>query len=158
MKTCSECGEQRRLEEFHRHRGRSDGRQRVCKDCKSAYNANYYRANASRHASMREAHRRRLRARVLALLREHKDKPCADCGRTLPAEAMDLDHVRGWKRGGAGWIRQQGLPAARTELAKCEVVCVNCHRARTTNRRRRNELLAQQGWWVPSESNRQPFG
>ncbi len=60
-----------------------------------------------------------------------KKAPCTDCGQTLPPVAMDFDHVRGKKISGIAqmwsWSREKVL----VELAKCELVCANCHRERT---------------------------
>ncbi len=66
------------------------------------------------------------------LVCEAKSVPCTDCGVMYPPRVMDLDHVRGDKIGNvtsmvnanASWDEIQ------TELAKCEVVCANCHRLR----------------------------
>lgn len=157
MKVCSACQLPKALADFHRHAGRADGRQTVCKACKATYNRSYYEVNGDRHAAGRASDRARLRDDVGRLMRAFKDAPCADCGRRLPGEAMDLDHVRGTKRGDATWIRGQGRATAQGELEKCDVVCVNCHRRRTDHRRRRLAVLLLAGW-VPSESNRQPFG
>jgi hypothetical protein len=70
-----------------------------------------------------------------AIVEEAKKKPCADCKNTFPLVAMDFDHVRGeksflvstaWR-----WTTKQKLIQ---ELEKCDVVCSNCHRVRTSNR------------------------
>jgi len=75
------------------------------------------------------------KARVAAEIDRIKARPCADCGRSYPPFVMDFDHVNGTKnfciaraRGGAA------LRRILAEVAKCEVVCANCHRARTQAR------------------------
>lgn len=146
MKRCGTCGLEKPLEEFHRKASRPDGRQSVCRTCKKEYNRRYYIGNAERHRDMRARHRARLRTRVAELLESAKDVPCADCGGIFPTEAMDFDHVRGRKRVDATGMRKLGFQTAVEEIAKCEVVCVNCHRRRTRWRRRRRDLLEQTGW------------
>lgn len=60
--------------------------------------------------------------------------PCTDCGRSFPAEALDLDHISG-KIGSIGSFIQTGPDEALwNEIAKCEVVCACCHRIRTKAR------------------------
>lgn len=63
-----------------------------------------------------------------------KARPCTDCGRRFHPVAMDFDHVRGKKlkhiSGMWSWERSKVL----VELAKCELVCSNCHRVRTFER------------------------
>ncbi len=50
---------------------------------------------------------------------------------------MDFDHVRDVKAFSIMQsVNSRGLPTLLREIAKCEVVCSNCHRIRTTARRR----------------------
>jgi hypothetical protein len=65
-----------------------------------------------------------------------KDKPCADCGVQYPPCVMDFDHVpeRGPKLFHLGQP-ERNLKEVRAELAKCDLVCANCHRIRTWKRR-----------------------
>jgi len=67
------------------------------------------------------------------LLSKLKDKPCADCGLKYPTWVMEFDHVTGIKSDGVGNLFARGKSLARilAEIAKCEVVCANCHRERT---------------------------
>ncbi len=76
------------------------------------------------------------------LLRQAKDRPCADCGGTFHYSQMQFDHVRGVKEFGISPHRRHGGNVSRhggnvrldhllAELAKCEVVCANCHALRT---------------------------
>lgn len=58
-----------------------------------------------------------------------------DCGKQFPAEAMDLDHVRGLKRGNISDLLHLPWPELRVELLKTEPVCSTCHRLRTQERR-----------------------
>lgn len=41
-KTCSKCGQEKDIEEFHRNKKSKDGRHWHCKACKSAYNKRKY--------------------------------------------------------------------------------------------------------------------
>jgi hypothetical protein len=34
LKRCGKCGQQRTLDEFHRHSGFRDGRRSICKECR----------------------------------------------------------------------------------------------------------------------------
>ena len=62
-----------------------------------------------------------------------KAKPCLDCGVKYPSCVMEFDHVRGTKSATVGRMmsRDQGLKAIMAEIAKCDLVCANCHRIRT---------------------------
>jgi len=66
-----------------------------------------------------------------------KNRPCSDCKRRFPPECMDWDHVRGRKlftlgNKGYSFSKQRVL----LEIAKCDLVCANCHKIRTRRKAR----------------------
>ena len=130
-KVCSTCCVRKPLTEFNRLRKAKDGRQWSCRDCNKAY----HYANWDRHVERIRARKKiRLadnRERVMAFLREH---PCVDCGET-DIVVLEFDHLRD-KRAGISVLIAQGQEWAfvLAEIAKCEVVCCNCHRRRTAHR------------------------
>lgn len=64
-----------------------------------------------------------------------KDKPCADCGGRFPLCVMQFDHVRGEKFANLSVLRSRGnVQLILAEIAKCDVVCANCHAIRTCKR------------------------
>jgi hypothetical protein len=75
----------------------------------------------------------RHKARNRAIVNEAKNRPCVDCGRQFPPVAMDLDHVRGEKRGTLAHAIKELWSEARlrAEIEKCEVRCAVCHRLKT---------------------------
>ena len=62
---------------------------------------------------------------------------CADCGWRGWARGLDWDHVRGVKLRSIAAMIANGRPWTEIleEMAKCDVVCANCHRIRTARRR-----------------------
>lgn len=62
---------------------------------------------------------------------------CADCGWRGWARGLDWDHVRGTKVGGIASLiaNNRPWPEIEAEMGKCDVVCANCHRLRTAQRR-----------------------
>lgn len=118
--------------DFPKNASKSDGLGVVCLICQRAYNAEHYRNNKDQYVSKA---RRRTIARK-SLIASLKHKPCAECGGVFITEVMDFDHVSGDKlfeiaRGGLSCSNA----AFMEEIAKCEVVCANCHRIRTWRRR-----------------------
>ena len=83
----------------------------------------------------RRAYRRQLRQSLRELTDELKKQPCADCHHTFPPECMDFDH-EGSKRDNVATMVSHGTGRAAilAEIAKCDVVCANCHRIRTKRR------------------------
>lgn len=80
-------------------------------------------------------------AAMRSLVRSMKAKPCADCGVEYPYYIMQFDHVRGTKRFNISTLSQSHSHAwsmtverAMAEMEKCDVVCANCHAARTWER------------------------
>ena len=63
---------------------------------------------------------------------------CVDCGYAEHAVALDFDHLPGFEKSlDLCAATARGWPMSRImeEVAKCEVVCANCHRVRTLERR-----------------------
>lgn len=68
-----------------------------------------------------------------------KTAACDDCGVRFPPYVLDWDHVRGEKLVNvgqlrSGWGRKGIREVVLAEIAKCDLVCANCHRIRTHNR------------------------
>lgn len=135
VKRCTLCKRLLPLEGFHRNRSRRDGRQNACKPCNIARNQRWYREHPTARAARMDDYAKRRRdgnrARVLAYLRTH---PCVDCGETDPV-VLDFDHLRAKFRNVSLMVlRNHPWPRILDEIAKCEVVCANCHRRRTAKR------------------------
>ena len=132
-KTCSRCRRRRRVSSFNKKKSSKDGFAYYCRDCQKAYHASWSKtAPAVRSRRKRQTvNRKRLQEEV----KRHKSVPCADCGVTYPHYVMDFDHVRGEKLFSIGTSQKdfgcKALSVLRQEIAKCEVVCSNCHRERT---------------------------
>lgn len=119
----------------------------------SEYRRAYYKRNKEhekfRNRAYRAAHKERWlvykaewqrekaalqRADVRELIATAKSVRCADCGRKYPTCVMDFDHVRGKKLLNVGHAQAKlayNIEKVKAEIAKCDVVCANCHRIRT---------------------------
>lgn len=100
---------------------------------RQAYNRTYYLKTRERYAEKRARSRELNRQKVSQAIKEAKSRPCADCGVQYPHYVMDFDH-RGDKKFNIGASRNKGLRQVLAEIAKCDVVCANCHRERTHGR------------------------
>lgn len=81
--------------------------------------------------------KRDLRRRKADTIQMAKARPCADCGNRYPPYVMDLDHVRGKKIANVSAMTVSfSFARILIEIAKCDVVCANCHRERTAKRKR----------------------
>ena len=77
------------------------------------------------------------KAYLAQYLRDLKTKtPCVDCGINYPYYVMDFDHVRGVKHANVmELVSTLSKKKIDEEIAKCEIVCSNCHRIRTHMRK-----------------------
>jgi hypothetical protein len=86
--------------------------------------------NKEKHKLARRAHK----LRIIAKVNELKSGPCIDCGLSFHPAAMDFDHL-GDKLGNVSrLINRASWARIEQEIAKCDLVCSNCHRIRTYNR------------------------
>jgi recombinational DNA repair protein (RecF pathway) len=130
-KQCTNCGETKPISEFPR---RGSGYQSHCKECSRAYIRKHYQSNKQYYL---DKNKRKLE-RILVLVREAKSKPCADCGQSYPYYVMDFDHRPGEKKVAeiARLVPTKSIRRIVEEIAKCDVVCANCHRKRTFQKNR----------------------
>lgn len=82
----------------------------------------------------RKPQRARKVARVKAFIRDLRNGPCTDCG-LVDHRVMEFDHCRGTKADDVTrMVNSCTVSQVMRELAKCDLVCANCHRIREWNR------------------------
>ena len=128
---CTLCAVEKSLDEFHR---RGAGRQMWCRSCRRTWDSAYH----ARTKPLRLAQKRRARDFRLAWLRGLKSKPCVECGVSFHPAAMTFDHLPGSEKleDISTLVLRGCTQMAIKEMAKCELVCANCHAVRTYTRRR----------------------
>lgn len=134
MKTCTSCKEEKSYAEFHANKAKSDGHQSQCKACRRVGNAAYYQSSKSRQAEKRKANKCRLLERNRQIVLMALKSGCVDCG-TMDIRVLEFDHVADDKSFTIGRMMEDvGEMRLLREIAKCEVVCANCHKIRTCER------------------------
>lgn len=128
-KVCSHCG-RRRHERFFNHRTASR-LQPYCRDCQSKKAKEHYAANRTYYLAKAVRQRDKLKT----FIRAAKSKPCCDCRIMYPFYVMEFDHREGKEFNIGGSYSYMGMKAILREIAKCDVVCANCHRERSYRRR-----------------------
>ena len=58
---------------------------------------------------------------------------CVDCGNS-DIRVLEFDHISNDKFKNVSALRTGSLEKIKEEIAKCEVVCANCHKIRTYGR------------------------
>ena len=114
-----------------------------CNKCKDANNESHHKYRLSIKNNTIIPRPKRLNPSILrapARIKLYRDNintlkantPCADCGDIFPAVCMDFDHRDPTTK---SFTISQGLSnlptTIMTEMAKCDIVCSNCHRIRT---------------------------
>lgn len=129
LRRCSRCRLRKPLSAFNRN---GDGRQGYCRSCFRVY----FAKRGDLHRKQVEISLVRRRAEARRLIEKRRVTGCVDCGADDPL-VLEFDHpVEGSKAGDVARMVWDGTSAARVEveLAKCDVVCVNCHKYRTYSR------------------------
>lgn len=135
MKTCTSCQTPKDESAFaQRGPGRFHTR---CKECQNNYCRMRYAADPAKGAENRYHHKVQRRRSLQELVDALKDRPCTDCQQTYPPFVMEFDHRPGvGKVADISALVSTGRKAALLqEVTKCDVVCANCHRIRTFQRR-----------------------
>lgn len=70
------------------------------------------------------------------LLQKLKQRPCMDCGGWFPTCAMQFDHRDpALKTANISRLRGSSVQRILEEVAKCDIVCANCHFIRTDDQK-----------------------
>lgn len=124
MKICPGCKTTKTREEYRTDRSKKDGLSRQCKSCLSVYDKAAYR---NTHKDTVAARSKRLYDTNKQIINEAKQGGCRICQENDIA-CLDLHHVDDTKEFAlsSGARRSRSLIIA--EIAKCVVLCANCHR------------------------------
>lgn len=131
-KTCSKCGIEKDISDFHKRTKSKDGHNHWCKDCNKNARIRSYRKEPSVQKGLSRKTVLRNREYVYQKL---LSSSCVDCGETNPC-LLEYDHVTGDKVSGVGEgvVKGWSIEKLDEEISKCEVRCVCCHRLVTLQR------------------------
>jgi hypothetical protein len=134
MKYCTRC--KRNLPDDNFYKLKTGKRQfSYCKECNSERSKIIYQNNKEYYSIKAKKQDIKYREEVRALLIKYKNVPCADCGNKYPIECMDFDHLPEFNKSFTISHSRKSIKLIEEEIKKCEVVCSNCHRIRTSKRR-----------------------
>lgn len=117
-----------------RYRQQNREYNREHKDKNKEYNKQY----GHDHRQVRCENVKAKRAKIRNIVSELKSKPCTDCNISYPPYVMDFDHRPGVQKiESIAECVKRCWPLSRLlkEIAKCDLVCANCHRERTFTRK-----------------------
>jgi hypothetical protein len=103
---CSRCGEVRLIDDFAWKLKAAGRRDSWCRSCRKAYSRTYYETNRGRYAELER-----------------------------DPVVLEFDHLRDKSFNIGSKLVHCSWEKVLAEIAKCEVVCANCHRRRTSARK-----------------------
>lgn len=148
---CTKCRTNKSADRFYIRNTRTGLRHKQCVDCIRTYAKTYAAKNRTAHIKYcQEYYLKRteglgLRRRseggrhegIRQFMEALKSNPCMDCGQRFPTACMDLDHRPGTQKlFNLAAVRGRALSdeVLMEEIMKCDLVCSNCHRIRTSRR------------------------
>ena len=134
MRRCGRCGEVKAADEFAWRRKARGQRDNYCRPCRARLQQEHYSLNRERYIESAVRRRTELASQRAAFLIEYfASHPCVDCGGSDPV-VLEFDHLGEKSFNIAKGLRDRSWEALVAEIAKCDVVCANCHRRRTAVR------------------------
>ncbi len=152
IKICTKCKKEKLKTEFYNQTKGKDGRRGNCKSCcmvaqrkhrnknRKLYNKKIAIWRKNNPQKVRAARKRWNANRVRLnqhLISKYKGISCMDCKGVFPWCVMDFDHRPKEKKEfniGQFCVRtpsKENISKVEKEIAKCDLVCSNCHRIRT---------------------------
>lgn len=128
MKICGACRLEKEEIDFNR---KGDGLQSKCRECQRSWYKQYYDRIPKEKQRIQKKNKDS-RNEVREKIRKIKEEsPCKDCGNYFPYYVMDFDHQGDKDFTIANNLHKKSWSIIEAEIAKCEIVCANCHRIRT---------------------------
>lgn len=125
-KTCSTCKEEKHLSDFRKDQSRSDGYRSDCKLCARSYHQSKYTERYGEKARQRVQTNRD--ANKIKILEIKLANPCLFCKESEPI-CLDFHHPESEeKEFGIANNTSRKWEQVEKEIAKCVVLCSNCHK------------------------------
>lgn len=130
-KICTICKKMKNKSEYNKNKTRKDGLQNLCRACSNNQSKFYYKEN-------KEIHKKMVRARNVKIISENQQKivkflkknPCK-CGEKDIC-CLDFDHISNKSKNISTMLKDAySWESIKKEIAKCQVLCANCHRRKT---------------------------
>lgn len=126
LKRCSLCGRTKPVSEFDKHKAGKHGLRSRCKPCNRLESRNTYKRHPESYKRRAREFQKILRPYLQEVVdRLRRESGCNICGE-MDVCCLDFHHLEK----GVPVTRAigKGYGAVETELAKCVILCANCHR------------------------------
>ena len=129
MKKCSLCKKELDISNFAK---KLNGVQSRCRECHSLYTRKHYSENKQYYVDKAKQQNLLQKEKSIKLILESFASGCSDCG-NMDVRVLEFDHL-GNKTANISNMLTHSTKRLKEEISKCEVVCCNCHRIRTSSR------------------------
>lgn len=149
-KYCKRCDSHKPRSDFNKRTYKSGtvGYSAYCKSCNRSYLKEHYEKDKPSYIRRGLKQRQKVREQYREL---KESKPCTDCRLYFPYYVMQFDHINLDKNDTVSNIMRSGaVQKMLDEMAKCEIVCSNCHAERT--HQRKNDEGSSNGRTIDFES------
>lgn len=133
MKLCKTCNTEKSLDDFAK---KGNGRQSMCRACRKVWFAEHYKNNKQYYFANRRKQSAVQRKRFYEFKATLK---CSRCDESHPA-CLDFHHEDPSHKDGAIAKFITTPRKLQQELAKCIVLCSNCHRKHHWEERRSEQI------------------
>lgn len=135
---CRTCKKWKPKGEFNYRDAKHGLLQYDCRQCAQEHRRNSYANHRETARKSNDEWTRRAVETAKEYVYEYlSTHPCLDCGNNNVL-TLTFDHVRGTKKAAVAEMvgRGRSIGTIKEEIAKCDVVCFNCHMRREHKRRR----------------------
>ena len=124
-KYCPKCGETKSVDLFRNNKKQPDGLYRICKACCKIYEQKAYRKNPKKYL---EDSIERKKKYVDEFTKYKSTLSCKSCGESR-YWVLDFHHIDPSTKDSevSTLLRTKSKQAAWDEVAKCVILCKNCH-------------------------------
>lgn len=134
---CSGCKEDLDITLFNKKGYRKDGSvryQSFCRECNKTASRKYYAENKEHHKKIiYELRKKQIQEKRSLMIQYFLEHPCTDCGMT-DVRTLEFDHLHSKEVNISEVLQSWSWKRILQEIAKCDVVCANCHGIRTHSR------------------------
>lgn len=122
-KRCHACKQDKDVSEFHKNRSTRDGLAEACKPCRKEIDRKYLDQNREAYNARMRRYFTKRKARISEI---KSTKGCLCCREAEPC-CLHFHHMRDKSFEIATHAKCKPWPEVEAEIAKCVVLCANCH-------------------------------
>lgn len=133
-KFCSNCQKEKNIEEFRPNKTKKDGYQHYCIECDKVFQKEWYIKNKERLIKKAKENNTKNAVEMRQLVLDYlKHNSCVRCGESNIL-VLEFDHLKD-KKFNIAQLANKWKEELLAEMAKCQVLCANCHKIKTHEQR-----------------------